>query len=72
MVRALGFTVTLMSIRGYARHRAERGFIGGTKTAVKKAVDAGRISIVNGMIEAETADKEWESATSIGHRRVTG
>lgn len=49
--------VNLMSQAEYARHR------GCSKVAVGKAVKAGRISLVNGQIDPEVADIQWQRNT---------
>lgn len=41
----------------YSRHR------GISQAGVKKAVDAGRITLVNGKVDREKADKQWEQNT---------
>lgn len=46
-------TVQLMSKSGYARHR------GCDEKAVRKAVAEGRISLINGKIDAAVADIQW-------------
>lgn len=53
----------LLSRRAYARHRAERGLIGGTHTAVNDAVRGGRISLIDGKIDPEVADIQWSEKT---------
>lgn len=53
-----------MSLRAYARHRKDRGLPGGSDTAVRKAIQAGRISkLPDGTIDPETADAEWSGST---------
>lgn len=49
----------------YARRRAERGLPGGTKEAVRKAVQTGRISAigVDKLIDPRVADIQWERNT---------
>lgn len=49
--------VNLMTQAQYARHR------GCSKVAVGKAVKAGRISLVNGLIDATVADIQWKANT---------
>lgn len=51
-------TVPLVSIRGYAKHR------GVSHTAVEKAVKQGRIRIVDGKIDVEQADRDWNRNSS--------
>jgi hypothetical protein len=46
-----------MGIRAYARRR------GVTPAAVRKAIKNGRISIVNGKIDADLADAQWRANT---------
>jgi len=55
-----------MSLRAYAKHRKALGLIGGTDTAVKKAIESRRIVngvTADGQIIAEIADAEWERNT---------
>ncbi len=47
----------LLSQRGYARHR------GVTLRAVQKAIEAGRISLIEGKIDPEVADIQWDKNT---------
>ncbi|MBC7600862.1 MAG: terminase small subunit [Polaromonas sp.] len=47
--------VNLMTMAAYARHR------GVSKVAVGKAVKAGRISLVNGLIDPVVADMQWKA-----------
>ena len=49
--------VNLMTQAQYARHR------GCSKVAVGKAVKAGRISLVNGLIDPAVADIQWQANT---------
>jgi len=63
--------MALLSIRGYARHRAERGLPGQSQTAVQKALASGRIQIAGGLIDSEAADQQWEARSSAGHRRYS-
>ena len=52
-----------LSIRAYARHR------GVSHVAVKKAIDAGRISQeADGTIDPARADREWQQNTASPHR----
>lgn len=56
--------MALLSLRAYARHRAERGLPGGTLRAVQKAIIGGRISRgPSGLIDSEAADRAWEENT---------
>jgi len=50
--------VPLVSIRGYAKHR------GVSHTAVEKAVKQGRIRTVDGKIDVEQADRDWNRHSS--------
>ncbi len=53
-----------ISIRAYARHRAEAGLSGKTQRSVQKAIDSGRIRTgPDGMIDAAAADLEWAATT---------
>jgi hypothetical protein len=48
-----------LSMRAYARHR------GVSHVAVKKAIDAGRITLAaDGTLDPERADREWEQNTA--------
>ena len=49
--------VNLITMAAYARHR------GDSKVAVGKAVKAGRISLVNGLIDPVVADMQWKANT---------
>lgn len=53
----------LLTQADYARHRKARGLPGGSREAVRKAVDEGRISTINGMIDPAVADIQWEQNT---------
>jgi len=48
----------LFSRREYARHR------GVTVSAVQKAIETGRITLTDGKIDPEKADKEWTENTN--------
>jgi|WetSurMetagenome_2_1015567.scaffolds.fasta_scaffold176472_2 hypothetical protein len=48
------------SLRSYAAHRKECGFVGGSLSAVQKAIKTGRIKTTDGKIYFESADKSWE------------
>ena len=64
---------TLVSLRAYARSRRERGLPGGTLTAVQKAAKSGRITLVNGKVDPEQADRGWSQNTSVEQQvRGTG
>lgn len=53
-----------ISLRQYAASRKARGLSGGTDTAVRKAVLAGRITkLPDGTVDPATADREWEGAS---------
>ena len=54
---------TLLTQAEYARHRKARGLPGGSREAVRKAVDEGRISTINGSIDPAVADIQWEQNT---------
>jgi hypothetical protein len=56
-------TPTLLTQAEYARHRKARGLPGGSREAVRKAVDEGRISTINGLIDPAVADIQWEQNT---------
>ena len=49
--------MNLISLRAYARHRDV------SLTAVQKARDSGRISLINGKIDPEVADIQWAKNT---------
>lgn len=49
--------VNLMSLAAYAKHR------GCSKAAVTKAAQAGRISLIDGQIDAMIADAQWKANT---------
>lgn len=55
----------LLTQAEYARSRKERGLSGGTKQAVHKAVDDGRITVFgpDKLIDKELADAQWERNT---------
>lgn len=62
--------VASLTLRAYARHRAERGLPGASHTAVQKAIKAGRIRVgLDGKIDPEEADRLWVANTDEGHRR---
>jgi hypothetical protein len=49
-----------LSIRAYAKHR------GVYESAVRKAISAGRITLMpDGQIDPEVADKEWDNNTAV-------
>lgn len=55
----------LLTQAEYARSRAERGLPGGSREAVRKAVDAGRISAFgpDKLLDLALADQQWERNT---------
>lgn len=66
----------LMGIREYARHRAARGAPGATHSAVRKAIESGRLAaaLVAGdrgrqLIDQEKADLEWGLTTDPAQQR---
>ena len=60
--------VELVSKAAYARHR------GCDEKAVRKAIAAGRISLINGKIDPSVADIQWAKNTRarVSHRSGTG
>lgn len=59
-----------LSRRAYAAHRKAQGLIGGTDTAVRKALAAGRIVLEqDGTIDPERADRMWASGTDASRQR---
>jgi hypothetical protein len=62
-----------LTLRGYARHRREKGLPGGSPSAVCKALKAGRISAnVHGKIDTDLADSAWAANTRAVLRLPTG
>lgn len=53
----------LISLRAYARHRAELGLVGSSLAAVQKAIASSRITPINGKIDPEVADIQWAQKT---------
>lgn len=53
----------VLGLRAYARHRRQRGLVGGTLGAVQKAIAAGRISLIGSKIDPEVADIQWADKT---------
>jgi hypothetical protein len=54
-----------LSLRAYARSRADRGLPGGTLGAVQKAIKSGRISTLpDGKINPIEADAHWDAKAS--------
>ena len=61
-----------LSRRAYAAHRKKRGLPGGTDTAVRKAISAGRITaavLSDGTIDQKKADKLWAETTDKSQQR---
>lgn len=59
-----------LSRRAYAAHRKERGLSGGVESAVRKAIAAGRITLLpDGTIDPARADAEWERSTNSALQR---
>lgn len=59
-----------LSRRAYAAHRAGLGLPGGTDTAVRKAIAAGRITIeADGSIDPAKADAQWAEVTDRAKQR---
>jgi hypothetical protein len=59
----------LLSIRSYAAHRKSNGLPGGTHGAVRKAIEAGRIALIGGKVDADQADQDWASKTDPAKQR---
>lgn len=60
-----------LSRRAYAEHRKAKGLIGGTHTAVNKALKDGRITLgADGTIDPARADAQWERATEAAKQRA--
>ena len=57
----------LLSIREYADHRKAAGMAGGTRQGVERAIAAKRILLIDGKIDPDVADIQWERNT---RRRV--
>jgi hypothetical protein len=53
----------LITVAQYARSRKARGLAGGTRQAVEKAIASGRISVIDGLIDPEVADIQWDKNT---------
>lgn len=61
-----------LSLRQYAAHRKALGLSGGTDKAVRKARDAGRISVLpDGTVDPVVADREWGGSTDTAKVRGT-
>lgn len=59
-----------VSIREYARSRAERGLPGTSHTAVRKAIQTGRITAEpDGTIDPDRADAQWAGQTDPAKQR---
>lgn len=57
--------MSLMNAVQYARYRKDRGLVGGTPTAVYKAVHAKRLTTnADGLLDPAVADIEWEANKS--------
>src|SRR4029077_8489254 len=56
-------TTMLVSIREYARRR------GCSHVAVMKAVKSGRLTLTDGKVDTQTADRQWASNTDASQRR---
>ncbi|MGY6704898.1 elements of external origin [Roseinatronobacter sp.] len=62
-----------LSIRAYAQSRAARGLPGGSHTAVRKAIAAGRVTPeADGTIDPERADAQWSGQTDPAKQRGAG
>lgn len=53
----------LLTQAAYARHREALGLPGSSREAVRKAVDEGRISTIDGKIDPVVADIQWAQNT---------
>jgi hypothetical protein len=61
-----------LSLRAYAAHRKALGLSGGSDAAVRKARDAGRITVLNdGTIDPVAADAAWGGSTDTAKLRGT-
>lgn len=59
-----------LSIRAYAQHRAAHGLPGSSHTAVRKAIQAGRITAeADGTIDPARADAQWAGQTDPAKQR---
>jgi hypothetical protein len=54
---------TLLTIHEYAKHRKAAGLSGGSYPAVLKAIKSGRIMLLDGGIDPDVADIQWEKNT---------
>lgn len=61
-------------LRAYARHRKQQGLPGTSHAAVRKAIDAGRISPPgpSGALDFARADAEWAANTNEKHQTRPG
>lgn len=70
--------MTLLSLRGYARWRKDRGLTGQSHPSVQRAIQSGRISAAVSrdgrrvQIDAEVADDEWARNTDAAQARGPG
>jgi hypothetical protein len=60
----------LLSIRSYAAHRKQNGLPGGTHGAVRKAIETGRVKLVDGKVDSDQADQDWVRKTDPGKQRM--
>ena len=59
-----------LSIRAYAQHRAALGLPGASHTAVRKAIQSGRITAeADGTVDPERADAQWAGQTDPAKQR---
>lgn len=62
-----------LSIRAYAQHRAAQGLPGASHTAVRKAIQTGRISQEpDGTLDPVRADAQWAGQTDPAKQRGAG
>ncbi|WP_224240203.1 hypothetical protein [Hyalangium gracile] len=60
-----------LSLRAYARHRADLGLPGGSLQAVQRARDRGRITLEpDGSVDPVRADREWAENTDLSEAPV--
>ena len=60
-----------LSLRAYARHRADNGLPGASLQAVQRARDRGRITLEpDGSVDPERADREWAANTDLSEAPV--
>lgn len=60
----------MLSLRGYARYRAEHGLPGQSLAAVQRALSDGRIQAQDGKIDPERADAAWLDNTRPSMQRA--